>query len=219
MALGGGVALSSVEIHRQEKLSCVEIVPSVFRALQYYCRLQQPHFRAARNPSSATDLRRRQKSPAAHGRSIRHHHLRFDPSHHGRQLAALHPGILRALPAEAENRRHTGTVGAFPRSVGRGVPRAPGPFPRSFRTAVSGSTRSTPFYRRCRNLCRIDLDELAKRLERPAVSANLGKVELADPVSFLSMLVLDEEAVGRYMPGRSDQQRLPNIRGLPPGGR
>ena len=42
------------------------------------------------------------------------------------------------------------------------------------------------------------MGELAGKLARPAIAANLDKVELADPVAFLGTLGLEEKGVARY---------------------
>ena len=45
---------------------------------------------------------------------------------------------------------------------------------------------------------RIELSRLERSLSRPAVQSNLAAVDIGDPLSLLSLLALDEQAVARY---------------------
>ena len=62
----------------------------------------------------------------------------------------------------------------------------------------------------------VDLEELAGRLARPAIAANLDKVELADPVAFLGTLGLDERGVGDGGEAGNPLDRLAHAPGTRP---
>lgn len=59
---------------------------------------------------------------------------------------------------------------------------------------------------------RVDLEDLAARMARPAVRADLAEVQLADPVSLLSTFLLDETALAEYTRGAQvNHDDLPHV--------
>ena len=59
---------------------------------------------------------------------------------------------------------------------------------------------------------RVDLSELAERMARPEVKADLAEVQLDDPLRLLSTLLLDEQALASYTAGADvNRDDLPHV--------
>ena len=198
VAFGGGVTLSSVEIHRPEQLSCVEIVPGVFKAAR--------HFAAYNNGISDRLASDQLRLIAEDGRN---HLLRTDDRYDIIICDSTHPTTADSWLLytrefyELCQMRLTG--GGM---MAQWVP-THGLSAEEYRTIVRTFSAVFPHCSIWLNQIytillatpesmQIDLDVVNRRLARPAVAENLGKVELDSPLAFLSMLGLDEEAVARY---------------------
>lgn len=199
VAFGGGVTLSSAELHPLRRLDCVEVVPAVFGAAGYFTDYNNGI--AARFDSSHINL------IAEDGRT---HLLRTDERYDVIICDATHPttadswllytrefyelcrlsledgGLLAQwVPLHAMTAEDYRVVLRTFRST----------FPyvsvwlNEIYTILLGSVEPQ----------HIDYAMLQRRLSRPEVEANLAAVNLGHPVSFLSTLALDPAAVDRYV--------------------
>ena len=198
VAFGGGVTLSSVEIHQPERLSCVELVPGVFNAARYFADYNNSIF---------------DRFGVPHRRLIfddgRNHLLRSDDEYDIIICDSTHPTtadswLLYTREFYELCRRRLKTGGVLAQWVpSHGLSEEE--YRAIVRTFSSVFPHSTIWLNQIYTILlatpqslRIDLEEFTARLAHPAVATNLGKIELAAPVSFLSMFGLDEEAVARY---------------------
>ena len=62
IAFGGGITLNSVLLHQPERVDCVEVVPGVVEAADFFCPLQQLRLQQGGHGSPPTNPRRRQKT-------------------------------------------------------------------------------------------------------------------------------------------------------------
>ena len=198
VAFGGGVTLSSVELHRPDHLACAEVVPGVFGAA--------PLFGEYNN-------RIADRFGAGYLRLIaedgRNHLLRTADRYDVIICDSTHPTTAdswllytREFYRLCRQRlKPGGMVAQWVPSHGLSV--------EEYRTIVRTFSQVFPHSSIWVNQVytillatprplAVDMGDLAGKLARPAVAANLGKVELADPVAFLGTLGLDERGVAGY---------------------
>lgn len=198
VAFGGGVTLSSVELHRPEHLACAEVVPGVFGAAplfgEYNNRIAD-RFGAGYLHLIAEDGR--------------NHLLRTGDRYDVIICDSTHPTTAdswllytREFYRLCRQRLKPGGM------VAQWVP-THGLSVEEYRTIVRTFSQVFPHSSLWVNQVytillatpqplAVDMGELAGKLARPAIAANLGKVELADPVAFLGTLGLEERGVARY---------------------
>ena len=198
VAFGGGVTLSSVELHRPEHLACAEVVPGVFGAA--------PLFGEYNN-------RIADRFGAGYLRLIaedgRNHLLRTGDRYDIIICDSTHPTTAdswllytREFYRLCRQRlKRDGMVAQWVPTHGLAV--------EDYRTIVRTFSEVFPHSSLWINQVytillatprplAVDMEELAGKLKRPAVAANLRKVELADPVAFLGTIGLDENGIARY---------------------
>ena len=198
VAFGGGVTLSSVELHRPAHLACAEVVPGVFGAAPLF---------AGYNNSIAD------RFGAGYLRLIaedgRNHLLRTADRYDVIISDSTHPTTAdswllytREFYRLCRQRlKPGGMVAQWVPSHGLSV--------EEYRTIVRTFSQVFPHTSLWINQVytillatpgplAVDMKELAGKLARPAIAANLGKVELADPVAFLGTIGLDERGVAGY---------------------
>ena len=83
IAFGGGITLNSVLLHQPERVDCVEVVPGVVEAADFFARYNNYVFNRGGYGSPPTNPRRRQKPRDADTRALRYHYRRCDPSRYG----------------------------------------------------------------------------------------------------------------------------------------
>ncbi len=198
VAFGGGVTLSSVELHRPAHLACAEVVPGVFGAAplfgEYNNRIAD-RFGAGYLHLIAEDGR--------------NHLLRTGDRYDVIICDSTHPTTAdswllytREFYRLCRQRLKPGGM------VAQWVP-THGLSVEEYRTIVRTFSQVFPHSSLWVNQVytillatpqplAVDMGELAGKLARPAIAANLDKVELADPVAFLGTLGLDEKGVARY---------------------
>ena len=199
VAFGGGVTLSSVEIHQPERLSCVEIVPGVFRAARYFGkynnhlsdRFGAPHLRLF-----AEDGRNYLLRTAA-----RYDIIICDSTHpttadswllYTREFYDICRQRLKQGGMMAQWVPTHGLSAEEYRTIVRTFFHV---FPHSsiWLNQIYTILLATP------ESLEVDFNALTARMSPPAIQANLKKVELAEPLAFLSMLGLGETAIQEYV--------------------
>ena len=198
VAFGGGVTLSSVELHRPAHLACAEVVPGVFGAAPLFAEYNN---------------RIADRFGAGHLRLIaedgRNHLLRTGNRYDVIICDSTHPTTAdswllytREFYRLCRQRLEPGGM------VAQWVP-SHGLSVEEYRTIVRTFSQVFPHTSLWINQVytillatpgplAVDMKDLAGKLARPAIAANLGKVELADPVAFLGTIGLDERGVARY---------------------
>ncbi|MCY3761354.1 MAG: fused MFS/spermidine synthase, partial [Gemmatimonadetes bacterium] len=198
VAFGGGVTLSSVELHRPEHLACAEVVPGVFGAAPLFAEYNN---------------RIADRFGAGYLRLIaedgRNHLLRTGNRYDVIICDSTHPTTAdswllytREFYRLCRQRLEPGGM------VAQWVP-SHGLSVEEYRTIVRTFSQVFPHTSLWINQVYtillatpgplvVDMKDLAGKLARPAIAANLGKVELADPVAFLGTIGLDERGVARY---------------------
>ena len=198
VAFGGGVTLSSVELHRPGRLACAEVVPGVFGAAPLFAKYNNriaDRFGAGYLRLIAEDGRNHLLRTAD-----RYDVIICDSTHpttadswllYTREfyqlcLQRLQPGgmVAQWVPS------HGLSVEEY-RTIVRTFSQV---FPHTsiWINQVYTILLATP------EPLAVDMKDLAGKLARPAIAANLGKVELADPVAFIGTLGLDEGGVAGY---------------------
>ena len=198
VAFGGGVTLSSVELHRPDHLACAEVVPGVFGAA--------PLFGEYNN-------RIADRFGAGYLRLIaedgRNHLLRTGDRYDVIICDSTHPTTAdswllytREFYRLCRQRLQPGGM------MAQWVP-SHGLSVEEYRTIVRTFSQAFPHTSLWINQVytillatpqplAIDMKDLAGKLALPAIAANLGKVELAAPVAFLGTIGLDERGVAGY---------------------
>ena len=198
VAFGGGVTLSSVELHRPAHLACAEVVPGVFGAAPLFAEYNN---------------RIADRFGAGHLRLIaedgRNHLLRTGNRYDVIICDSTHPTTAdswllytREFYRLCRQRLQPGGM------VAQWVP-SHGLSVEEYRTIVRTFSQVFPHTSLWINQVytillatpgplAVDMKDLGGKLARPAIAANLGKVELADPVAFLGTIGLDERGVAGY---------------------
>ncbi len=198
IAFGGGITLSAAELHQPVRLDCAELVPGVPRAAPYFARY---------NRQIATRLHQAPIELVAE--DGRNHVLRTPRQYDAIICDATHPGTADSwvLYTEEFYRLCRGRVGADG-LVAQWLPlhglsvedykmilrtfRAVYPHASLWLTHQYSILLGTP------DALLIDYAALERKLGQPAVRANLRSVDLGDPPSFLSALVLGEKELAAY---------------------
>lgn len=199
IAFGGGITLSSVEQHHPKRIDCAEIVPGVFEAARYFSeynnnvadRLESDQFDLIRDDGRNHVLRTERTydviiSDSTHPSTSDSWVLYSEEFYRLCQKRLNRDGIVAQwLPL------HGLTVDDYKIIV------------RTFRDVFPHATvwmtkgysvlLATPSH------LKIDFSRLRESLAQPDVRASLNEVDLVDPVSFVSTLVLDEERVARFV--------------------
>ena len=198
IAFGGGITLSAAELHQPERLDCAELVPGVPRTAPYFARYNRQI--ATRLDQAPIEL------VAEDGRNyVLHAQRQYDAI----ICDATHPGTADSwvLYTEEFYRLCRGRVGPDG-LVAQWLPlhglsvedykmilrtfRAVYPHASLWLTHQYSILLGTP------SALRIDYAALERKLGQPAVRANLRSVDLGDPPSFLSALVLGEKELAAY---------------------
>ena len=198
VAFGGGVTLSSVELHRPAHLACAEVVPGVFGAAPLFAEYNN----SIADRFGAGYLR----LVAEDGRN---HLLRTADRYDVIICDSTHPTTAdswllytREFYRLCRQRlKPGGMVAQWVPSHGLSV--------EEYRTIVRTFSQVFPHTSLWINQVytillatpgplAVDMKDLSGKLARPAIAANLGKVELADPVAFLGTIGLDERGVAGY---------------------
>lgn len=198
IAFGGGITLSAAELHQPVRLDCAELVPGVPRAAPYFARYNRQI--ATRLDQAPIEL------VAEDGRN---HVLRTQRQYDAIICDATHPGTADSwvLYTEEFYRLCRGRVGADG-LVAQWLPlhglavedykmilrtfRAVYPHASLWLTHQYSILLGTP------GALHIDYAALERKLEPLGVRVNLRSVDLGDPPSFLSALVLGEKELAAY---------------------
>ncbi|MYF92660.1 MAG: hypothetical protein F4184_11330, partial [Gemmatimonadetes bacterium] len=198
IAFGGGITLSAAELHQPTRLDCAELVPGVPRAAPYFARYNRQI--ATRLDQAPIEL------VAEDGRN---HVLRTQRQYDAIICDATHPGTADSwvLYTEEFYRLCRGRVGPDG-LVAQWLPlhglsvedykmilrtfRAVYPHASLWLTHQYSILLGTP------GALHIDYAALERKLGQPEVRANLRSVDLGDPPSFLSALVLGENELAAY---------------------
>lgn len=198
IAFGGGITLSAAELHQPVRLDCAELVPGVPRAAPYFARYNRQI--ATRLDQAPIEL------VAEDGRN---HVLRTQRQYDAIICDATHPGTADSwvLYTEEFYRLCRGRVGADG-LVAQWLPlhglavedykmilrtfRAVYPHASLWLTHQYSILLGTP------GALHIDYAALERKLEPLGVRVSLRSVDLGDPPSFLSALVLGEKELAAY---------------------
>lgn len=198
VAFGGGITLAAVEAHGPRHVDCVELVPGVVRASRHFAAYNDDVFeRVDRQPFELIFD------------DGRNHILRTDRSYDVIISDSTHPCTADSWVLYTEefyrlcrDRLNPGGLIAqwlplhgLTAADGRMIVRT---FARVFPESTLWLTPRYAVLLGARDALRIDVDRLARALQRPDANRLLGDVDLADPVSLLSTLALDAPAIGRY---------------------
>ena len=214
IAFGGGITLSAAELHQPVRLDCAELVPGVPRAAPYFARYNRQI--ATRLDQAPIEL------VAEDGRN---HVLRTQRQYDAIICDATHPGTADSwvLYTEEFYRLCRGRVGADG-LVAQWLPlhglavedykmilrtfRAVYPHASLWLTHQYSILLGTP------GALHIDYAALERKLEPLGVRVSLRSVDLGDPPSFLSALVLGRKGASRLRGQRVDQHRRPPVHQL-----
>ena len=198
IAFGGGITLSAAELHQPVRLDCAELVPGVPRAAPYFARY---------NRQIATRLNQAPIELVAE--DGRNHVLRTQRQYDAIICDATHPGTADSwvLYTEEFYRLCRGRVGADG-LVAQWLPlhglavedykmilrtfRAVYPHASLWLTHQYSILLGTP------GALHIDYAALERKLDPLGVRVSLRSVDLGDPPSFLSALVLGEKELAAY---------------------
>ena len=198
IAFGGGITLSTAELHQPTRLDCAELVPGVPRAAPYFARYNRQI--ATRLDQAPIEL------VAEDGRN---HVLRTQRQYDAIICDATHPGTADSWVLYTEEfyrlcRRRVGPDGLVAQWLplhGLSVEdyrmilrtfRAVYPHASLWLTQQYSILLGSP------DALHIDYATLERKLGQSAVRANLRSVDLGDPPSFLSALVLGEKELAAY---------------------
>ena len=198
IAFGGGITLSAAELHQPARLDCAELVPGVPRAAPYFAR---------HNRQIATRLDQAPIELVAE--DGRNHVLRTRRQYDAIICDATHPGTADSWVLYTEEfywlcRRRVGADGLVAQWLplhGLSVEdykmilrtfRAVYPHASLWLTHQYSILLGTP------DALHIDYAAFERKLGEPAVRANLRSVDLGDPPSFLSALVLGAKELAAY---------------------
>ena len=198
IAFGGGITLNSVLLHQPERVDCVEVVPGVVEAADFFARYNNYVFNRV-----GTDRLR-----LIHGDG--RNHVMRTPERYDIIIAdATHPGTADSWVLYTEEfyqlcrqrLKKEGFIAQWIPLHGLAVADYE-MLLRTFRTVFPHATlwltdkysivlgANQPQY--------IDFELLAQRLSAAALQESLQEVDLADPVSFAGTLALDERAFADY---------------------
>ena len=198
IAFGGGITLSAAELHRPERLDCAELVPGVPRAAPYFARYNRQI--ATRLDQAPIEL------VAEDGRN---HVLRTQRQYDAIICDATHPGTADSWVLYTEEfyrlcRHRVGPDGLVAQWLplhGLSVEDYK-MILRTFRAVYPHAslwlTHQYSILLGMPSALHIDYAALERKLGQPAVRANLRSVDLGDPPSFLSALVLGEKELAAY---------------------
>jgi spermidine synthase len=199
IAFGGGVTLAAVELQRPRRIDCVEVVPGVVEAAQYftaynnlvYQRLGGPGVNVIADDGRNHVLRTERQydviiSDSTHPGTADSWVLYTDEFYRLCKRRLKEGGIVAQwLPMHGLTAEDYQTIlrtfrGVFPHTT-------------VWQTGQYSIMLATP------ERPRFDYRLLEKRLGPSDVKANLAEVNLDDPMSLLAALILDEDALGRYV--------------------
>lgn len=198
IAFGGGITLNSVLLHQPERVDCVEVVPGVVEAADFFARYNNYVFNRV-----GTDRLR-----LIHGDG--RNHVMRTPERYDIIIAdATHPGTADSWVLYTEEfyqlcRQRLKTEGFIAQWIPlHGLAVADYEMIlRTFRAVFSHATLwLTDKYSivlGANQPQHIDFELLTQRLSAAAVQESLQEVDLADPVSFAGTLALDERAFADY---------------------
>lgn len=198
IAFGGGITLSAAELHQPVRLDCAELVPGVPRAAPYFARYNRQI--ATRLDQAPIEL------VAEDGRN---HVLRTQRQYDAIICDATHPGTADSWVLYTEEfyqlcRERVGADGLVAQWLplhGLAVEdykmilrtfRAVYPHASLWLTHQYSILLGTP------GALHIDYAALERKLEPLGVRVSLRSVDLGDPPSFLSALVLGEKELAAY---------------------
>ena len=199
IAFGGGITLSSAELHDPERLDCIEVVPGVVEGAAHFARYNYHIFDRLDRPHLELILE-----------DGRNHILRTDRRYDVLIGDATHPGTADSWVLYTEEfyrlcqqrLREGGVVAQWLPLHGlstqdyRMILRT---FQTVFPHATLWLTHDYSIMLGTPAPLRIDLPRLRERLANEAVGANLLSVDLGDPVSFLSALALGGTEFSRFV--------------------
>jgi spermidine synthase len=199
IAFGGGITLSSVEPHRPRSLDCVEIVPGVFEAAEYFDRYNRGLHR--RLDQGGIELIEDDG---------RNHVLRTRRSYDVIISDSTHPGTADSWVLYTQEfyrlcRERLNRNGLFAQWLPlHGLtPEAYRMILRTFYSVFPHAslwiTEEYSILLGAPDGLAIDVPQLRKRLAHVEVREGLDEVNLDDPVSFLAGLALDERAIAAYV--------------------
>ena len=198
IAFGGGVTLSSVLLHQPERVDCVEVVPGVVEAADFFARYNNYVF----NRVGTGRLR------LIHGDG--RNHVMRTPERYDIIIAdATHPGTADSWVLYTEEfyqlcRQRLKTAGLIAQWIPlHGLAVADyemilRTFRAVFPHATLWLTDKYSIVLGANQPQHIDFELLAQRLSAAALQESLQEVDLADPVSFAGTLALDERAFSDY---------------------
>ena len=198
IAFGGGVTLGSVLLHQPERVDCVEVVPGVVEAADFFARYNNYVFNRV-----GTDRLR-----LIHGDG--RNHVMRTPERYDIIIAdATHPGTADSWVLYTEEfyqlcRQRLKTEGFIAQWIplhGLAITDYE-MILRTFRAvfphATLWLTDKYSIVLGANQPQHIDFELLAQRLSAAALQESLQEVDLGDPVSFAGTLALDERAFSDY---------------------
>ena len=198
IAFGGGITLNSVLLHQPERVDCVEVVPGVVEAADFFARYNNYVFNKV-----GTDRLR-----LIHGDG--RNHVMRTPERYDIIIAdATHPGTADSWVLYTEEfyqlcrqrLKKEGFIAQWIPLHGLAVADYE-MILRTFRAvfphATLWLTDKYSIVLGANQPQHIDFELLAQRLSAAAVQESLQEVDLADPVSFVGTLALDERAFLDY---------------------
>jgi spermidine synthase len=199
IAFGGGITLAAAELQKPRRIDCVEVVPGVFEAARFFSRYNNRVF---------------ERLDADHFDVIvddgRNHVLRTGRSYDVIISDATHPGTTDSWILYTEEfyrlcqkrLRRDGVLAQWLPLHGL-TAQDYGTILRTFRTVFPHATvwwtRGYSVLLATPERLAVDLARVTERLGREAVKRDLFEVDLDDPVSFLSALALDEQAMSAFV--------------------
>ena len=198
IAFGGGITLNSVLLHQPERVDCVEVVPGVVEAADFFARYNNYVFNRV-----GTDRLR-----LIHGDG--RNHVMRTPERYDIIIAdATHPGTADSWVLYTEEfyqlcrqrLKKEGFIAQWIPLHGLAVADYE-MLLRTFRAvfphATLWLTDKYSIVLGANQPQHIDFELLAQRLSAAALQESLQEVDLADPVSFAGTLALDERAFSDY---------------------
>ena len=198
IAFGGGITLNSVLLHQPERVDCVEVVPGVVEAADFFARYNNYVFNRV-----GTDRLR-----LIHGDG--RNHVMRTPERYDIIIAdATHPGTADSWVLYTEEfyqlcRRRLKKEGFIAQWIPlHGLAVADyemllRTFRAVFPHATLWLTDKYSIVLGANQPQHIDFELLIQRLSAAALQESLQEVDLADPVSFAGTLALDERAFADY---------------------